>query len=276
MPFDGLAVLSLESRRSPEMRKLIENQGGVPFVAPSMREVPIEANPAAFEFAERLFAGEFDMVILLTGVGTRYLHKVLATRYPPERFPEALRRVTVVARGPKPVAACRELNVPIALTAPEPNTWREVLEVTKNSPESRIAVQEYGKSNPDLLDGLRARGKQVTAVPVYQWDLPEDLTPLREAARRLASGDFSVALFTTSVQIDHLIRVAEEEGIVGQLRQGLDGAIIASVGPTTTESLELHGFKPDFEPSHPKMGTLVVELAQTAPHLLAEKKRMRL
>jgi len=34
-----------------------------------MREIPLEENSAAFAFAEKLFAGGFDMVILLTGVG---------------------------------------------------------------------------------------------------------------------------------------------------------------------------------------------------------------
>ena len=45
MQFDGLRVLSLESRRSAEIEKLIRARGGQPFVAPSMREVPLEDNP---------------------------------------------------------------------------------------------------------------------------------------------------------------------------------------------------------------------------------------
>ena len=73
MPFAGLRVLSFESRRATEIAELIRRQGGDPFVAPSMREAPIENNPEAFAFAERLFRGEFDMMILLTGVGTRAL-----------------------------------------------------------------------------------------------------------------------------------------------------------------------------------------------------------
>ena len=113
MSFTGMRVLSLESRRAVEMGELIRRQGGEPVVAPSMRETPLEENEEAFRFAERLFRGEFDMVILLTGVGTRLLNKVLATRYPPEQFAEALRRITVVARGPKPVAALREMQVPV-------------------------------------------------------------------------------------------------------------------------------------------------------------------
>src|ERR1700694_339394 len=124
MPLDGLRVLAFESRRANEIAELIRRQGGTPLVAPSMREVPLEDNPEAFDFAERLFQGEFDMIILLTGVGTRALNKVLESKYPPGRLAEALRGVTTVVRGPKPAAALREMNVPITVQVPEPNTWR--------------------------------------------------------------------------------------------------------------------------------------------------------
>ena len=94
-----MRVLALESRRAAEMEQLIRKQGGEPFVAPSMREIPLAENSAAFAFAEKLFAGGFDMVILLTGVGTRQLNRLLATRFPESAFAEALARVTVVARA---------------------------------------------------------------------------------------------------------------------------------------------------------------------------------
>jgi uroporphyrinogen-III synthase len=276
MPFDGLHVLALESRRAPEMEKLIVSQGGVAFVAPSMREVPIEANTAAFDFAEKLFEGGFDMVILLTGVGTRYLDKVVATRHPPAQFAEALRKTTIVCRGPKPLAVCRDLAVPVALTAPEPNTWREVLEVTQGRPEKRIAVQEYGKTNVELIAALRSRGAEVTTVPVYQWAMPEDTGPLRRAVHELASGKFDAAVFTTSIQADHLMEMAESEGLVGAMREGLDRAVIASIGPTTTEALDDHGLRPDFEPTHPKMGMMIVELGRVIHALHEQKHRSRL
>jgi len=261
MSFAGAKVLSLESRRAKEIAQLIRNHQGDPFVAPSMREAPLERNEDAFRFAERFFAGEFDMVVLLTGVGTRLLDQVLTTRYPAGRFAEALRGVTVVARGPKPMAVLREWNVP-AILVPEPNTWREVLAATEDRPERRIAVQEYGKSNPELLAGFRARGADVTAVAVYRWDLPEDTGPLREAARRTAEGEFAVALFTTSIQVAHLFRIAAEEGVETLVRDSLSKMVIASIGPTTSEALEEYGVRVDFEPSHPKMGLLVQETAQ--------------
>jgi uroporphyrinogen-III synthase len=161
------------------------------------------------------------------------------------------------------MAVLREWDVP-AILVPEPNTWREVLAATASRPERRIAVQEYGKSNPELLQGFQARGAEVTAVRVYQWDLPEDTGPLREAARRVAAGEFGAALFTTSIQVAHLFRIAAEEGIEKQVLDGFSGMLVASIGPTTSEALEDYGIRVDFEPSHPKMGLLVQETAQLA------------
>jgi uroporphyrinogen-III synthase len=274
MSFDGLRVVSFESRRANEMAELIRRQGGVPFVAPSMREAPIENNTEAFHFAERLFRGEFDLMIFLTGVGTRALNKVLASRYPEEYFAEALRKITVAARGPKPLAALREMQVPVAVTAPEPNTWRELLVSLEGRTEKRIGVQEYGKSNPELLDALRSKGAEVTAVRVYQWDLPEDLAPLREAVHRIAQGEADVAMFTTSIQIPHLFQIAAAERLAEPMQQALRRMAIASIGPTTTETLEEFGLQTDISPSHPKMGFLVKETAEQAASVLERKRRV--
>jgi uroporphyrinogen-III synthase len=268
LPLAGMRVLSLESRRAGEMAMLIEKQGALPFSAPSMREAPLDSNKETFAFAERLYAGEFDLMIFLTGVGTRALYRTLAS----ERFPEALRRMTVAARGPKPLAALRELNVPVHVVAPEPNTWRELLAALEGRREKRIAVQEYGKSNPDLIAALRARGADVTTVRVYQWQLPEDTGPLREAARRLAACKFDVVLFTTQIQVPHLMKMAAEEGVEEAAREGLRRCVIASIGPTTSEMLEEFGFQPDITPTHPKMGFLVKETADQAKEILCQKR----
>jgi uroporphyrinogen-III synthase len=273
----GLRVLSLESRRAREMAKLIENHGGHAIVAPSMREVPLESNTEALAFGRALAAGELDMVILLTGVGARALAQVIGTIYPVEEFARALRKVDVVARGPKPVAALQELNVPVTLAVPEPNTWRDLLRALDDNRTSlplagrRVAVQEYGASNPELLAGLAERGAQVTRVPVYQWALPEDLGPLRAAIEAIAHAEIDMVLFTTSIQVIHLLRVAREMDREQELRRGFAGMLVGSIGPVTTEELREQAFHVDFEPPHPKMGFLVNEAAQHAG--LRQKRR---
>lgn len=272
MPFDGLRVVSFESRRAAEIAELIRRQGGDPFVAPSMREAPVENNSEAFEFAERLFRGEFDMMIFLTGVGTRALDKVLGSRFEPGQFAEALRRIAIVARGPKPLVALRELQVPVTVTVREPNTWRELLEATAGRSERRIAVQEYGKTNQELLAGLRNRGAEVTPVRVYQWGLPEDTRPLDEAIRRIVEGRADVAVFTTSIQVAHLFQLASEAGLGEALRDAFQHIAIASIGPSTTETLEDFGLIPDITPTHPKMGFLIKETAEQASDVLGRKR----
>ncbi len=262
MSFAGKRVIALESRRAVEMAELIRRQGGDPFVAPSMREAPIENNPEAFDFAERLLGGGFDMVIFLTGVGTRALVRVIGTRYPVERLAEALRGITLVARGPKPAAALREMQTPATILVPEPNTWRELLVAIRDRKEHNIAVQEYGRPNPELIGALRARGAEVTPVRVYQWDLPEDTGPLREAVRRIAAGEADVILFTTAIQVVHLFRVAGEMGLRDEVERKLPSMVISSIGPATTEALEHYDLHPALEPSHPKMGILVKETAE--------------
>jgi uroporphyrinogen-III synthase len=267
--FKGLSelrVLSLESRRAVEMAKLIANYGGEPLVAPSMREVPLESNTAALEFARRLREGGFDIVIFLTGVGARALARVAETIYPLAQFTDELKKIIVVARGPKPLAVLREFGVPAPITVAEPNTWRDLLQALDAGRISlagkRIALQEYGESNPELLGGLSERGAQVTQVPVYKWDLPEDMAPLRKAVEALAAETIDLALFTTSVQIVHLLKVAQEMGLESRMREGLAKATVGSIGPVTSEELRDQGVRVDFEPEHPKMGQLVHDAAQ--------------
>ncbi|HEV8132785.1 MAG TPA: uroporphyrinogen-III synthase, partial [Acidobacteriota bacterium] len=108
--FAGRRVVAFESRRAEAMEQLIRTHGGVPLVAPSMREVPIEENTDAFDFARELLEGRIDIVIFLTGVGVRFLSSVIETRYPREQWIGALSQTSVIARGPKPVAALRELG----------------------------------------------------------------------------------------------------------------------------------------------------------------------
>lgn len=276
--FNGLRVLSLESRRGTEMAKLIANHGGEAVVAPSMREIPLETNTQALAFARELFAGEFDMVIFLTGGGTRALGRVVETIGPLEKYLTELRKISVVARGPKPVAVLKEWNVPVAITAPEPNTWREVLRALDESAAPlpmkgrRIAVQEYGVSNPELIEGLRTRGAQVTSVPVYEWALPEDTGPLRSAVAAISRGEVDVVLFTTGTQADHLLQIAEEMKQTDALRRALARMVVASIGPTTSERLRERGISPDIEPSHPKMGFLVSEAAERSGEILQKKR----
>ena len=275
--FGNLRVLSLESRRSREMGLLIANNGGQPTVAASTREVPYGPNDAESAFAQGLVQGQFQIVIFLTGVGTRALLHAIQPTCPRDLVVAALSKLAVVARGPKPVAVLREFGVPVNLTVPEPNTWKEILsaldqnEGTISLKGARVAVQEHGLPSRELYAGLAERGATVFPVPVYKWAPPEDTAPLREAIRDLALGMFDVVLFTSSVQVHHLFRFADEMGQHPEVTAGLRRAVVGSIGPVTSETLREYEITPDLEPSHPKMGFLVKETAERSRELREHK-----
>lgn len=273
--FDGLTVAAFENRMGPEMTGLIERYGGRPMVAPALREVPLEDNREALQFGARLLADQVDMLILMTGVGLDTLMSVLKTAHPLESITEALRRVTLVARGPKPVAVLKQLGLTPTFTVPEPNTWRDLLNMLDTSCPVlglRVALQEYGATNAELLEELRERGATITRVPVYRWALPEDLSLLRDALGNIASGQVNVLLITNAVQVDHVMQVLTKDGRVDQFTQALTRMVVASVGPIASERLRQYGWPVDIEPSHPKMGTLVKETAEQAATLLNAKR----
>lgn len=276
--FNGLRVLSLESRRSKEIGQLIINNGGVPTVAPSTREVP-QSNPEELRFAASLLQDEFAAVIFMTGVGIRALVQAVEPVCSRAQFVAALSRTNVVARGPKPVAVLRELGVPVTLAVPEPNTWREILQVLDQNGAAvpltgkKVAVQEHGSPSQELYAGLKERGAEVVAVHVYQWSLPEDTGPLRAAVSALSRKEFDVAIFTSSIQLVHLLQIADEMKLRADVLGGLNAAVVASIGPVTSETLRKNGVIVDLEPSHPKMGFLVKEAAEQSADLVRRKQK---
>jgi len=264
--FAGRTVLAFESRRSAEIAKLIANYGGRPMLAPATKEVPAQNSADLPRFVDALRGGKIDLAIFLTGVGTRALARAVEPYCSRDEFVAWLSRVPVLARGPKPVAALKELGIPIQYTVPEPNTWREILQTLDQNrvplQKRVVAVQEHGIPSPELLQGLKERGAEILAIHVYDWALPDDLAPLRNAIAALQSQSVDVVLFTAGVQVHHLMQVAEQLNAREPVVAALQGAMVTSIGPVTSEALGEYGIHADLEPTHPKMGFLVKESAE--------------
>lgn len=274
--FNGLRVLSFESRRAQEIAQLIRNHGGEPIVAPSTREVQTP-NEEETKLIQGILSNQFDAIIFMTGVGSRALVQAAESIGSREDFIAALRQTQIVVRGPKPAAVMREFSVPVTLAVPEPNTWREILKALGDNAAKvplkgrRIAIQEHGEPSPELYAALRDRGAEVTPARVYRSELPEDIGPLKSAIRLLVENNVEVVMFTSSVQYVHAARVAADMGLSPQFTESLNRVIVASIGPIASETLHENGVRVDMEPSHPKMGFLVKEAAEKSAKLIAQK-----
>jgi uroporphyrinogen-III synthase len=278
--FHGLRVLSFEGRMSTDMARLIQRHGGEPVIVPAIREVPIplQDNGAVFRFGVKLILHQVDIVILMTGVGTKALFEVLQTRYPLAEIIEALKKTIVVTRGPKPLGVLKAMGVEANITVPEPNTWHDViatLDYYRPVQGLKIAIQEYGVSKPEMIEDLKKRGAEVFSVPVYRWALPEDTRPLEAAIEDVINGRLDVMVVTNAAQIDHVMQLAERGNRAQPFREACKHLVVASIGPTASEALKHHDLFVDFEPSHPKMGVLIKGLSERVHALRQAKSAQR-
>jgi uroporphyrinogen-III synthase len=242
---------------------LIRRNGGKPYCVPAVRENLLDCAQQVSTFIERLASSSIHTVVFLTGVGVTALFREAERLGQFSELLAALQKVTIVCRGPKPVAALKRHGVRAAVSAQEPYTTQEVLaammplELTGTG----VAVVHYGERNTLLVQVLRDRGAHLEELCLYEWLLPEDVGPLRTLIQEIIEGRVDAIVFTSQVQVRHLFHVATNLNLAALLAQALNTrTITASVGPTCTAALENWEVTPHVIPEHPKMGHLIKTL----------------
>lgn len=271
-PLAGKTVVFLESRRAQEVARLIERQGGVPSVTPTLREVPVSDDELR-PWLGKLTESAFDVVVFLTGVGCRILLDAAGRAGLQDAALAGLAQARVVARGPKPVQVLKEHGVRIDYVPPEPNTSDELLAelVRWNLPGKRIGLQCYGGTTPfleRLRAGLAAADALVAEVMPYRWEGPLDERPIRDLIAACLAGRVDALAVMSSSQIHNLFAIADEHDQTAALQRALNDprVLVAAVGPVTRGAIESHGVGVDLEPEHPKMGPLITAIATALSH----------
>ena len=265
-------LCTLESRRANEMAMLISKFGGTPVSAPSMKEVPLDENQPAIQAITEMVKGNVDALVLMTGVGTNAMLEIAASANVKDSLLEAMSGMPLLVRGPKPAAVLKKLNLQWTVKALEPNTWQDLLNAINDNEVQldgkTVAVQEYGIPNPEFYSALQSRGATVLPMPVYRWALPDDIEPLQNAIRKAIAAEIEAIMFTSAQQARHLLMVADKMGVKTELKTALGNTLVASIGPTCSETLQAEGLPIHFEANPPKMGPLV----RGTMDMLAEKK----
>ncbi len=262
----GRRIVVLEARMPSELGNLVARHGGEAVSAPALREAALPMQQDVRDVIDGICAHTIQAAVFLTGVGARALINAADQLGRKDEFLDALRETTVICRGPKPVAVLKPLNVPIALVSPSPYTSEDLLAALKESDidlgGKRVSLQHYGEVNAWLRGELEALGADILEISLYSWQLPEDTRPVIDAIALMLARDVDAVMLTTQSQAHNLFRIAEQVGLDDELREALSSEIVvASVGPVCTRALREHGVKPHVEPVNPKMGPLVLALA---------------
>lgn len=262
----GKVVAFLEARMQSEMASLIERRGGTPYSAPVLQELYLRDDPEVQRLVGDVCDDRVDVVVLLTGVGTRALIESAGAMGLQQEFLRHLDTRTIFARSPKPARVLRQHNIHIDIMPPEPYTSQDLVAAVRDFDVSgkEVAVQAYGGPNGFLSRSLQASGATVREVTLYTWGIPEDIAPALRLIDDLAEGRIDAVAFTSQPQVENLLAIAAQSGKEGSLRDsvGRSSVTIASIGPVCSRKLRERNIKVDVEPEHVHMGNLIVALAQ--------------
>jgi len=264
MSLSGKRVALLEARMSGELSAMVERLGGKPYSVPAVRETPLEQPEETRAFVESLCAGRFDVVVFMTGVGATSLLREADNLGRLDQSLAALREAITVCRGPKPVSVLRRHDVQVNVTAAEPHTTAELLQALEavDLQGKAIAFVHYGERNESAADVLKTRGATVSEICLYEWRLPDDTSALERLVGEMIDGRLDAVAVTSQIQIRHLFQIAERLGKTSALSDALSRKlVVAAVGPVCAAALRTFGVVPHVQPSHPKMGPMLIALA---------------
>lgn len=243
-PLRGRTVAVTAARRASEQRTLLERRGATVLHAPAIRTISSVEDPVVREATDRLLSAPADLMVLTTATGVRWWLEVCEEWGVSEEVLGLMGRVPLYSRGPKVTGALRGAGLrehASARTEASPELLEMLLERGVEGLTVGVQVQGSGSGwNPmaPLLDGLREAGADVVEIPLYRWELPEDLGALDDLVRTIARREVDGVTFTSTPAVAAVLERATATGIHDQLVDALRGPVVAlCVGPVTAAPL---------------------------------------
>jgi uroporphyrinogen-III synthase len=267
-PLAGYTVAVTAARRRRELGAALERRGATVVYAPAIKIVPLADDTELREATRRCLQEPLDIVVATTGIGFRGWMDAAEAWGLASELTEALRRSTILARGPKAQGAIRASGLRESWS-PESESSSEVLAHLIASGDldgKRIAVQLHGEPLPDMVDALQMSGADVIEVPVYRWVPPDDPAPLARLIDSIIAGGVDVVAFTSAPAAASMLDAADRLGVGKELRVAMRVAVMAAgVGPITAGPLEREDI-PVVQPARARLGALVRTIVEQVPH----------
>lgn len=268
-PLAGCRIALAETRQLEELAQMLEKEGAIALRYPlvAILDAP-DAGPVVAWLRE-LIAGRLDYLVLMTGEALRRLLGFAEREGLRDAVVQALGKIRIVTRGPKPVRALKEVGLAPTLTAGVPTTDGVIATLESHDLRGRtVGLTLYGEPNPTLTQFLEERGATVRAVLPYVYAPAADAERVVHLIHEMAQGKVEVILFTSSPQVDRLFEVASQHGLDQLLRQGLERVRVAAVGPVLAEHLKQKGACVDI---CPEQGFVMKNLVQQIKRTLGEQ-----
>lgn len=235
-------VALAEGRQLEELVQMLEKEGATALRCPMLSILDAPDDTPVLAWLDRLEAGAFDWVILLTGEGLRRMLACADRHQRRDAVIAALAKTRTITRGPKPGRALKEIGLTATMTAQTPTTDGVSASLRSvNLQGLTVGVQLYNDTNPPLEQFLRDVGATPITVQPYVYAPASDAERIGLLFQEMAAGKVYAIVFTSSPQIDRLFEVAEERQALDLLKQGLAKTLVAAIGPIVQENLQRRG-----------------------------------
>jgi uroporphyrinogen-III synthase len=265
-PLVGFTVGVTAARRADELGALLQRRGAVVVHAPALRIVPLADDGDLLAATKEIIDQAPDVVVATTAIGFRGWIEAADGWGFGESLLGGLRRVELLARGPKVKGAIRAAGL-TEKWSPSSESMAEVLDrlLEEGVDGRRVAVQLHGEPLPGFVESLRAGGAEVIPVPVYRWMPPEDIGPVDRLLDAALSNGLDAITFTSAPAAASLLSRAQERGLTAELIAALRQSVLsACVGPVTALPLQALGVA-TVQPERFRLGPLVQLLCQELP-----------
>ncbi len=248
-PMAGRVVALAENRFLDALANLFEKEGASVLRVPLVLMLDSEDMAPVDVWITQVSAGLMDLFVFMTGEGIRRLVARAEGQGQKEAFVEGLSKTRILTRGPKPVAALREIGLVPTLQAPSPTTEGLIRALEAEDLRGRtIGVQLHGNDNTPLIAAIEGAGARALVVQPYRYAPASDATRVCEVIHLMRKGEVDLLAFTSSPQVDRLFDVARENNLEDDLRLGLKQTMIASIGPIASGTLMRLGVRVDVCP----------------------------
>ncbi len=266
-PLCGRSIGITADRRWKEQAEQFRKRGAEVVHGPTLRTIDLSGDEALRQATLDLVERPPDYLVVTTGMGMRMWLEAAAAWGQAEALKSSLANTRTLARGAKSAVAVRAAGLDLWWRAPH-ETMEEVIErlLTEPLAGARVAVQLFEPRGHPSTEVLRAAAELVE-LPVYRWNLPEDVTAARRLIDTSLRGEVHALTFTSQPAVRHLFRIAEGTGQADDLRAALNGPLLAAcVGPVCAEAAREEGIERPLWPEPPRLPAMV---RQVTEHLQA-------
>jgi uroporphyrinogen-III synthase len=270
-PLAGFTIGVTAARRSEELITLLERRGAAVVHAPAIRIIPLVDDVELRRVTTLLIDQPPNVVVVTTGIGFRGWIEAAHGWDVADELVAALGSTRILARGPKARGAVRQAGL-CEEWSPESEASPELLDrlLADGAAGMRIAVQLHGAAsewepNADICDALTLAGAQVTQVPVYRWEPPEDHRAMDQLIAMITHGEIDAVSFTSAPAVASMLQRAKALGCVGELVAALRDQVAAiCVGPVSAAPLRRLGV-PTTHPDRYRLGALARLISDEVP-----------